>query len=238
MRVLAVIPARMAAGRLPGKPLADIGGRSLVERVWRATMAAGVFDEVIVASDSRQVLDAVAAFGGRAELTSSEHKSGTDRVAEVAASYPDFDVVANVQGDLVDPDPELFEALVAPFADADVEMTTVAVPLTDAAGMLDPNTVKVVCDVRGDALYFSRSPIPHGATRGLHHLGLYAFRPETLRRYATLPTGALEAVERLEQLRALEAGIRIRVGLADTRAVMEINTTDDLRAAREAVASG
>jgi 3-deoxy-manno-octulosonate cytidylyltransferase (CMP-KDO synthetase) len=237
MDVLAVIPARMAATRLPGKPLAMIGDKTLVERVYACAKDAGVFSDVIVASDSEEVLDVVAGFGGRGEMTSDQHQSGTDRVAEVADRHPEFDVVANVQGDLVDPDPRLLAALIDPFtSDNGVEMSTVAVPL--APDLLeDPNSVKVVCDAQGDALYFSRSLIPHGTTEGLHHLGLYAFRRDTLTRFTQLPAGRLETQERLEQLRALENGIDIRVSVVDVAAVREVNTSEDLEAARQQVSA-
>ena len=236
--ILAVVPARHAAVRFPGKPLADLGGRPVVQWVYEAAARCEAFDEIVVATDSEEIAAQVRAFGGTVELTRSDHATGTDRVAEIAERRPSADVVVNVQGDQPFATPEMLTALVAPYLEGErPDMTTLASPLTDAAAVDDPNTVKVVTDVRGDALYFSRAPIPFvrdgGATR-LHHLGLYAFTRETVLRFPTFPPTPLEQLEGLEQLRALEHGVRIRVCRTE-RTVLEINTPEDLDRARELV---
>jgi 3-deoxy-manno-octulosonate cytidylyltransferase (CMP-KDO synthetase) len=237
--ILAVIPAREAAVRFPGKPLADLAGRTLVQWVYEAAMRCPSFGAVIVATDSERIAERVRGFGGRVELTSADHPSGTDRVAEVAERHPEAEIVANVQGDQPFATPEMLTALVSPYLSGErPPMTTLACPLVDPAWWEDPNVVKVVRGVDGFALYFSRSSIPYGAAddgsvvQPLHHLGLYAFTRETILRFPSLPPTSLEHQERLEQLRALEHGIRIKV--CDTaRPVMEVNTPEDLEAAEE-----
>jgi 3-deoxy-manno-octulosonate cytidylyltransferase (CMP-KDO synthetase) len=235
--ILAVIPAREAAQRFPGKPLADLNGRPLVQWVYDAAASCPAFSEVIVATESEEIAERVREFGGQAELTSPDHPSGTDRAAEVAERHPEAEVVANVQGDQPFATAAMLTALVQPYLDGETPpMTTLACPLEDPAWWDDPNVVKVVRGVDGYALYFSRSSIPYGAAdegshvKPLHHLGLYAFTRETLLRFPTLEPTPLELQERLEQLRALEHGIRIRV--CDTeRPVLEVNTPEDLAAA-------
>jgi 3-deoxy-manno-octulosonate cytidylyltransferase (CMP-KDO synthetase) len=235
--ILAVIPAREAAQRFPGKPLADLNGRPLVQWVYDAATSCPAFSEVIVATESETIAERVREFGGQVELTSPDHPSGTDRVAEVAERHPEAEVVANVQGDQPFATAAMLTALVEPYLEGETPpMTTLACPLEDPAWWDDPNVVKVVRGVDGYALYFSRSSIPHGAAdegsevKPLHHLGLYAFTRETLLRFPTLSPTPLERQERLEQLRALEHGIRIRV--CDTeRPVLEVNTPEDLAAA-------
>ena len=244
MKIVAVVPVRYAASRFPGKPLADLGGRPLVQWVYDAATGCCAFDDVIVATDDMRIADVVRGFGGHVELTSPAHSTGTDRVAEVAERHADADVVVNVQGDQPFATPALLEALVEPYlAGERPPMTTLACPLVDAASWTDPNVVKVVRGADGDALYFSRSSIPHGATdegshvRPLHHLGLYAFTRETVLRFPMLSPTPLEQQERLEQLRALEHGIRIRVCETD-RPLLEINTPEDLERAKRMVAEG
>jgi 3-deoxy-manno-octulosonate cytidylyltransferase (CMP-KDO synthetase) len=235
--ILAVIPAREGATRFPGKPLADLAGRPIVQWVYEAAADCPSFDDVIVATETERIAEAVRTFGGKVEMTSPEHPSGTDRVAEVAGRHDEADVVVNVQGDQPFATPELLSALVGPYvAGESPPMTTLACPLTDEAGWNDPNTVKVVCNLNGDALYFSRSSIPHRdegePVDGLHHLGLYAFTRETVLRFPSLEQTELERRERLEQLRALEHGIPIRVCMTD-RPVLEVNTPEDLKRAHE-----
>ena len=241
MRILAVVPVRYAASRFPGKPLADLAGRPIVQWVYEAATACPAFDDVVVATDHEEIAACARGFGAPVELTRDDHESGTDRVAEVAARRGDADVVVNVQGDQPFAAPDMLAALVAPYVAGErPEMTTVACPLTDPAGWNDPNVVKVARAFDGTALYFSRSPIPHGAgepgspVRPLHHLGLYAFTRETLLRFPALEPTPLERLERLEQLRALEHGIRIRVCDVD-RPVLEVNTPEDLEQARALV---
>jgi 3-deoxy-manno-octulosonate cytidylyltransferase (CMP-KDO synthetase) len=238
LRILAVVPVRYGATRFPGKPLADLGGRPIVQWVYEAASGCPAYDEVIVATDSEEIAVRAREFGAAVELTSDSHPSGTDRVAEVAERHPESDVVVNVQGDQPFATPKMLGALVEPYlAGEQPPMTTLACPLTGAAAWADPNVVKVVRDVDGYALYFSRSSIPHEAAeegshvRPLHHLGLYAFTRETVLRFPRLPPTPLEQQERLEQLRALEHGIRIRVCETE-RPVLEVNTPEDLEEAR------
>jgi 3-deoxy-manno-octulosonate cytidylyltransferase (CMP-KDO synthetase) len=241
VKILAVVPARYGATRFPGKPLADLGGRPIVQWVYEAATSCNDFDEVVVATESDEIAAAVREFGGVVELTRDDHRTGSDRVAEVAERHEDADVVVNVQGDQPFATPEMLSALVGPYVSGELPaMTTLACPLTERADWEDPNVVKVVCDRRGYALYFSRSPIPHldeGQTvDGRHHLGVYAFMRETVLRFPSLEETPLERRERLEQLRALEHGIPIRVCETD-RAVLEVNTPEDLERAQELVAS-
>jgi 3-deoxy-manno-octulosonate cytidylyltransferase (CMP-KDO synthetase) len=244
VRILAVVPVRYGAARLPGKPLADLGGRPLVQWVFEAAMACPAFDEVVVATDSEEIVAIVRGFGGTVELTREDHASGTDRVAEVAARHGDSDVIVNVQGDQPFVTSDMLIALVSPYlAGERPPMTTLACPLANPSWWTDPNVVKVVRDVNGYALYFSRSSIPHDAmdtasqVKPLHHLGLYAFTRETVLRFPALPPTPLEQQERLEQLRALEHGIRILVCETD-RPVLEVNTPGDLERARKQVETG
>ena len=238
MTILAVVPVRYGASRLPGKPLADLRGRPLVHWVYEAAARCSAFDDVVVATDSEEIASVVRGFGGTAELTRDDHPSGTDRVAEVAARHGGADVVVNVQGDQPFVTPEMLTSLESPYlAGEDPPMTTLACPLRDPTFWSDPNVVKVVRDASGYALYFSRSSIPHGAMDGdaavqpLHHLGLYAFKREVVLRFPELPSTPLERQERLEQLRALEHGVRIRVCDTD-KPVLEVNTPEDLERAR------
>lgn len=235
MEILGVIPARMGAVRFPGKPLADLAGRPLVQWVYEAASSASVLDRVVVATPDVAIIEAVEAFGGEAVLTDDGHATGTDRVAEVAATTT-ADVVVNVQGDQPFVTSEMIRQLVAPFAGeaadkADLVMTTLGAPLHPADRLADSNIVKVVCDLRGNALYFSRSAIPHRCqlvdAPVLHHLGLYAFARPFLAAYRKLPSTPLERCEGLEQLRALEHGFRIRVCPTDVPAI-EVNTPEDL----------
>jgi 3-deoxy-manno-octulosonate cytidylyltransferase (CMP-KDO synthetase) len=244
--VLGVIPARMAALRFPGKPLADLAGRPLVRWVYEAAAASPTLDRVVVATPDSEVVAVVRAFGGEVVLTSPHHPTGTDRVAEVAAGTA-ADVVVNVQGDQPFVTAAMLEQLVAPFAtgleSAEVVMTTLGAPMGLSHDPADPDVVKVVCDSRGDALYFSRSPIPFVGQPApgempvpvLHHLGLYAFSRPFLAVYRALAPTPLERCERLEQLRALEHGYRIRVSPTQAPAI-EVNTPADLTAALDYLA--
>lgn len=240
VRALAVIPARMAAVRLPGKPLLDLGGRPLVLWVHDAAVRSGLFARVVVATDTDDVADVVRAVGGEVVMTAPTHRSGTERCAEVAATW-DGDVVVNVQGDQPFVDEAALAAVLAPFVDGDVaELTTIACPLPPG-GREDPDVVKVVVDHAGRALLFTRAPVPYErGTSALplpvhHHLGLYGFRREALLRVASLEPTALEQAESLEQLRALENGMPIAVRLVDAP-FLEVNTMADYQAARVLVA--
>jgi len=236
MNILAVIPARYASQRFPGKPLVLIEGRPMVQWVYEAALGCAAFSRVVVATDSGLIAEAVLAFGGAVELTGSTHETGTDRVAEVAARYPESDVVVNVQGDQPFVSAPMLHALVQPFLDGRVPpMATLGCPLDMEQGYADPNTVKVICNQHGDALYFSRSPVPYlrnpGRVPVYQHLGLYAFQRSFLTEYARLAPTPLERAEGLEQLRVLEHGYRIAVSLTEY-AVPEINTPEDLEAGR------
>jgi 3-deoxy-manno-octulosonate cytidylyltransferase (CMP-KDO synthetase) len=218
---IAVIPARYAATRLPGKPLVSLAGKSMIERVWERARRAKKISRVIIATDDERILKAAAAFGGEAAMTRSEHRSGTERVAEVAAGMAreGAEIFVNVQGDepLIEPD-AIDAAVDAIESDESVMVSTLMVPIAKPADIMDPNIVKVVLDFDGNALYFSRAPIPwvrdrNSPVHALHmkHLGLYAFRSAALLDFPTLPLGDLERIEQLEQLRWMENGYKIRV---------------------------
>lgn len=223
MHAVGVIPARYRSSRFPGKPLALIGGKALVLRVLERARAASRIARLLVATDDERIAAAVEASGGEVVMTSETHASGTDRLAEVARSLP-ADLFVNIQGDEPLVDPRDIDSLVESLdADPASEMATLCEPLPDAGAARDPNVVKVVCDASGRALYFSRSPIPYvqetredvgGAGKGrpwLRHVGLYAYRRGFLLEFASWSPGALETLEGLEQLRAIERGRRIRV---------------------------
>lgn len=234
----------MAATRFPGKPLADLGGRPLVQWVYESASGCADIDELVVATPDPEIIDAVRGFGGQVELTRSDHPTGTDRVAEVAERHAEAEVVVNIQGDQPFVTAPMLSALVGPYhAGAEPVMTTVAAPLDPDSGPGDPNIVKVVCDRAGDALYFSRSPIPFrrhqmvGPLPTYHHIGLYAFTRDFLAKYATMSPTPLEQAEGLEQLRVLEHGYRIRVSPID-HPVLEVNTPEDLVQALAIVQEG
>jgi len=237
-----VIPVRMDATRLPGKPLLRLDGRTIVQWVYDAAVESAVFAEVVVATPDDDIADAVRAFGGAVAMTGRHHATGTDRVAEVARTRPDFDIVANVQGDQPFVTTAMLQPLIDSFVSApDQDMATLGAPLDFERGLHDPNTVKVVADQRSFALYFSRSPLPfwRDGTRGVgslgaRHIGLYAWRRATLLALAAAPRGRLERAEELEQLRALERGVRIKMISVDS-AGPEVDTPDDLERVRHLV---
>jgi 3-deoxy-manno-octulosonate cytidylyltransferase (CMP-KDO synthetase) len=240
--VLAVIPARFHSTRLPGKILANIAGRSMIEHVYRRASAARLVHAVLVATDDERIANAVRAFGGAAVMTRADHVSGTDRIAEVVAAHP-CRAVVNLQGDEPLIEPDTIDAAIAPMLEDDsLEISTTCRPLADADEFRSPNVVKVVTDDRGLALYFSRAPIPfprdHATgvpTLARAHMGLYVYRRDTLLRLAALPAVPLELIESLEQLRALAHGIRIRV--VDTpHMTFAVDTPADLERVRSAFA--
>lgn len=241
LRVAAVIPARYQSSRFPGKPLADLGGKSLIQRTYEAVLTSEVASSVFVATDDERIHHHVRDFGGQSMLTQSDHPSGTDRVNEVAQQLPDHDVILNVQGDEPFTTAAKLRTLVKLFADPDVNIATLARPIDTEEELFSPNVVKLTRATNGDALYFSRQAIPflrdqplgRWLAAGVHlqHLGIYAFRRATLLQVATLPPGRLEALESLEQLRWLEAGYRIRVGLTNEPSI-GIDTPADLDRAR------
>jgi 3-deoxy-manno-octulosonate cytidylyltransferase (CMP-KDO synthetase) len=216
--VLAVIPARFAATRFPGKPLAMLWGKPMLQHVWERARAARGLDELLIATDDERIAAVARGFGAAVELTSSDCASGTDRVAEVARRRPRAGVVLNLQGDEPELETEAVSRLVeAMRGDASLRMGTIAHHEPDAALLARPEVVKVVVDAAGFALYFSRADLAEGSQGGpaLRHAGVYAFRRDLLLEFASWPPGRLEQAERLEQLRALERGVRIRVVLGE-----------------------
>ena len=225
-KVVVVIPARYGSTRLPGKPLVLLAGKPMIQRVYERAKMAQRADRVIVATDDERIVQAVEGFGGEARMTRTEHRTGTERVAEVAA-HEQGDVFVNVQGDepLLDPgaiDVAVSSLLEEPLA----SIGTVATPIKTPGDIMDPNVVKTVLDFDGNALYFSRAPIPwvrdrasKMVVRHLKHLGLYVFQREALLEYPTLPVGELERIEQLEQLRWMENGWKIRVAEVEHDAV-------------------
>lgn len=257
-RALGVIPARYASTRFPGKILASLGGKPLVEQVWRRVVGARRLDGVIVATDDERVAQVCRGFGAEVKMTSPAHSSGTDRVAEVAESFREpFDVVVNVQGDEPFVTPASLDRLVAVFDGEDPpDVATLVEPLRDVEDLFDPNHAKVVTTLDARALYFSRSPIPYhrgSATRlpedfrsalsarpgGLEgywkHQGIYAYRSHVLSALTRVPPSPLERDEGLEQLRALQAGFTIRTVLSDFRSVT-VETPADLERAAAVLA--
>jgi 3-deoxy-manno-octulosonate cytidylyltransferase (CMP-KDO synthetase) len=251
MKVVAIIPARYASTRLPGKPLVEIAGKPMILHVVERARLCPSIQRVIVATDDQRVFDAVTQAGAEAWLTSPAHRTGTDRLAEVAAQL-DAEIIVNVQGDEPLIEPATIEAALAPLlADDSIVMSTTCEPIESAADALNPNVVKVVVDAAGFALYFSRNPIPyqrnealaHGTlaaaleaepellSRFAKHTGLYAYRREFLLTYAKLPATPLEQAEALEQLRALEHGYRIRVVKVAHRSI-GVDTPEDLEVVR------
>jgi 3-deoxy-manno-octulosonate cytidylyltransferase (CMP-KDO synthetase) len=253
--IVAIIPARFASTRLPGKPLVEIHGKTLVERVWERACAAHRPRRVVVATDDERIASVVRGFGGEALLTSPAHPTGTDRLAEAARAL-DAGIVVNVQGDEPMLDPKGLDAAVdALCEDPAADLSTLSLPLVDTAEMLAPSVVKVVADARGYALYFSRAPIPHvrrgaaadwtasaeeAVARGLarKHVGLYAYRRAALERFASLPPSPLEVAEGLEQLRALHHGMKIRVVPIEGDAGMAVDTPEDLERVRALLVPG
>jgi 3-deoxy-manno-octulosonate cytidylyltransferase (CMP-KDO synthetase) len=239
-----VIPARFDSSRLPGKVLLPLAGKPMLQWVYeraRASRAA----EVIIATDDERIANAARGFGAELAMTARTHLSGTDRIAEVAASrgWNDADIVVNVQGDEPLIPPVVIDqvaALLVTHARADI--ATLASKITVFTEFSDPNNVKVACDAGGRALYFSRAPIPWNRDAAqtltdacLRHIGIYAYRVAALRRLASLPPGRLEQVEKLEQLRALENGMEIRVAFAVERPLADVNTAADLERAERAL---
>ena len=244
MKFMAIIPARYASTRFPGKPLAVLGGKTVIQRVYE--QVSSLLDEVYVATDDERIFQAVESFGGRAVMTRTDHKSGTDRIEEAAEKIgSDADIIINVQGDEPFIQPSQIETLMHLFDAPETQIGTLGKRFETIEGVENPNSPKIVTDNRGFALYFSRSPIPYvrGIDRNLwleaypflKHLGIYAYRREVLREVTQLPQGRLEKAESLEQLRWLENGYRIRVGLTDVETV-GIDTPEDLQRAEEFLA--
>jgi 3-deoxy-manno-octulosonate cytidylyltransferase (CMP-KDO synthetase) len=233
-KVVAVIPSRFASTRLPGKPLVTLGGKPMVQHVYERAKRAQTVHEVLVATDDQRILDAVHSFGGAARMTRADHRTGTERIAEVAAHEPG-DIFVNVQGDepLIDP-VSIDTAVAALLEEPPAQIATVVTAIRHANDIMDPNVVKTVLDFDENALYFSRAPIPwmRDTPQKVHarywkHLGLYVFQRDALLEYPTLPQGELEKIEQLEQLRWLENGWRIRVAEV-MRDAMSVDVPEDI----------
>ncbi len=243
LRPMILIPARMTATRLPGKPLADIAGVPMIVQVWRRAREADI-GPVYVAADDAAIVAAVRDHGGEAILTRPDHPSGSDRIHEALGLVdPDgrHDVIVNVQGDLPTIDPAAVRASIAPLAEPSVDIATLAAEIVREEEKTNPNVVKVVGSPIGEsrlrALYFTRATAPHGDGPLFHHIGLYAYRRAALGRFVSLPPSVLERREKLEQLRALEAGMRIDVEIVAT-VPLGVDTPDDLERARTILAAG
>jgi 3-deoxy-manno-octulosonate cytidylyltransferase (CMP-KDO synthetase) len=248
-KILGVIPARYASSRYPGKVLAKVDSRTMLEHVYERVSLARYLTTIIVATDDSRIHDEARRFGARVSMTRSDHASGTDRVAEVASAFEDYELVVNIQGDEPLIDPGAIDAALLPLVEEPaIPMGTLKKRIEDPREISDPNVVKVVTDRFENAIYFSRAPIPHmrDTERVTHfkHIGLYVYRRNFLLRYSALPVGPLEQAEKLEQLRALENGFNIRVIETDYES-FGVDTPEDMervrtlmRAARAAVSVG
>lgn len=243
VKVLVVIPARYASMRLPGKPLVSLAGKPMIQRVYERAKLATRANRVVVATDDERIVRAVEGFGGEARMTRSDHRTGTERVAEVAA-HEQGDIFVNVQGDEPLLDPAAVDTAVESLLEEPASaIGTVATPIKTPADIMDPNVVKTVLDFDGNALYFSRAPVPWVRdtaskiqVRHLKHLGLYVFQREALLEYPTLPQGELERIEQLEQLRWLENGWKIRVAEVEHDAV-SVDVPEDVARVEKLLAS-
>jgi 3-deoxy-manno-octulosonate cytidylyltransferase (CMP-KDO synthetase) len=232
-RILGIIPARFASSRFPGKALATLAGKPMVQHVYERASLSRYIRPVVVATDDERVASAVRGFGGEVRMTRSDHPSGTDRLAEVASAHH-AQLYVNIQGDEPLIDPEAIDAaILSVLGDETVSMGTLKKRIADPSDVTNPNVVKVVCGANGDALYFSRSPIPYNRDSNgdpnayFKHVGLYVYRRDFLLQYPDLTVGPLEQAERLEQLRALENGYRIRVVETDYES-LGVDTPEDL----------
>lgn len=220
MKVLGVIPARYASSRFPGKPLIDLKGKTMIQRVYEGAGRSKMISDLVVATDDQRIYDAVQTFNGNVEMTGEHHQSGTDRCGEVALNHPGVDVVINIQGDEPLVDPVQLDELLKAFNDPNVQIATLGISDRSEANRMNENRIKLIRDNNGDALYFSRSPIPNTSRAGkedlekmelFRHIGVYAFRRDTLLKLIELPVSPLEKVESLEQLRWMYNGYKVRV---------------------------
>ncbi len=239
MKPIVIIPARMASTRLPGKPLADIAGKPMIVRVAEQARSANCGD-VVVATDSEAVKQVVQDYGFKVVMTRADHESGSDRIHEALLNLQgDNDCIINVQGDLPTIDPSDIRAVLAPLDDEDCDISTLGTEIRDEAEKTDPNVVKIVgTPIETNllrALYFTRATAPHGDGPLYHHIGLYAYKRAALERFVALPPSTLEKREKLEQLRALEAGMNIHAAIIDS-VPLGVDTPDDLERARIALA--
>lgn len=235
VNILCVIPSRIHSTRLARKPLLPIQGKPMIQWVYENAKRCELLSSLVVATDSQEIADVINGIGGKVEMTNPDIPTGSERVAEVAKNHPEADVVINLQGDEPFIKPSMLTQLVAPYLNGESpEMTTLAFPLQPEK-MQEPGAVKVITDLKGNALYFSRSPIPYYRTNHkapvYHHMGLYAFRRDFLMQYKHMPQTPLELTESLEQLRVLEHGHKIRVCLTEER-TLEINTQEEYEKAQ------
>ncbi|OKS85500.1 3-deoxy-manno-octulosonate cytidylyltransferase [Mucilaginibacter polytrichastri] len=237
MQILGIIPARYASTRFPGKPLVDIGGKSMIQRVYEQAKKCVSISEVVVATDDDRIFDHVHAFGGKAVMTSAEHQSGTDRCAEVAILHPEYDVIINIQGDEPYIDPEQLTKVATCFTDPETQLATLIKKVLTEEELHNVNSPKVIINRFAEAIYFSRSPLPH--IRGqqpanwlqhftyFKHIGVYGYRADILQQITKLPISSLEKAESLEQLRWIENGYRIKVAETELE-THAIDTPEDL----------
>jgi 3-deoxy-manno-octulosonate cytidylyltransferase (CMP-KDO synthetase) len=238
MHILGIIPARFASTRFPGKPLVDIAGKSMIQRVYEQSKKCTQLSEVIVATDDDRIFEHVHSFGGKAVMTSPTHQSGTDRCAEVAEKHPEYDVIINIQGDEPYIDPEQISKLIGCFKVADTQLATLIKKVSSEQELHNTNSPKVIINKNSEAIYFSRSPLPH--IRGqepqnwlLHftyfkHIGIYGYRADILKQITKLPVSPLEKAESLEQLRWVENGYKIKVAETEIETIA-IDTPEDLK---------
>ena len=242
---VAIIPARYDSTRFPGKPLAPLNGKIMIQHVYERVSKAALVNEVLVATDDKRIFDAVTAFGGKAVMTLDSHESGSDRIAEAVEGI-DCDVVVNVQGDEPFIEPLMIDSVIELlYNDEKASMSTLAKKITDIGELRSPNVVKVVMDCEGYALYFSRSPVPYirdswqdlenivlkdGMPPVFKHVGIYGFRKKELMAFSSMPRTSLESIEKLEQLRALETGMKIKVGVTEFETI-GIDTPEDMKKA-------
>jgi 3-deoxy-manno-octulosonate cytidylyltransferase (CMP-KDO synthetase) len=239
MRVLGIIPSRYGSSRFPGKPLVDLMGKSMIQRVYEQAKKCTAFDTIVVATDDQRIFDHVKSFGGEVVLTSTEHESGTGRCGEVLRTFSDYDIVVNIQGDEPLIRPEQLQLLIDLFSDDTVEIGTLVKEIKQEADVRNPNRIKVVLDEKGNGIYFSRSPIPHVANTPhsawlekntfFKHIGIYAWRKNTLTALLNLPACPLEKIESLEQLRWLYYGYKIRT-VETTIETPNIDAPEDVEA--------
>lgn len=231
LKTVALIPARMAASRFPRKMLADLCGKPVIQRTYEATVATGLFDQVVVVTDDQEIFEVMEQAGAKVMMSDPSHQSGSDRIAE-AASQLVVDVVVNVQGDEPFVDKDTLASLLEAFQEEGVSVASLMMPLTAVEDIQNPNYVKVITDLKGDALYFSRSPIPYvrdtqAGHQYFRHIGVYGYRKETLLAFTQMPMTVLEVTEKLEQLRLLENGIKIRM-VKTNHLSIGIDTPEDL----------
>ena len=237
MNILGIIPARYASTRFPGKPLADIAGKTMIRRVYEQAKKCAHLSEVIVATDDERIYEHVIAFGGKVEMTSSDHQSGTDRCAEVAQIHPSYEVITNIQGDEPYIDPGQISKLISCFNDNETQIATLVKKALTNEELNNTNSPKVIVNKHSEAIYFSRAPLPH--IRGqepqnwlqhftyFKHIGIYGYRADILRQITKLPISSLEKAESLEQLRWIENGYKIKVAETDLE-TYAIDTPEDL----------